>query len=155
MLEVLGYFSAARAGCRGVVVPGQVGAEVAFPRPPLVEATRVKLGEAHKWMGLQPGALGVSCRIRGSLLPLLHEELLAEELKLRVGAAQEGGVGNVSLSRCWEVTGRGAWPSGPRRKSIEWGRASRGRWALFFEGGLGWSHGSGRRLPAFLPERSL
>ena len=66
-----------------------------------------------------------------------------------------GGVGYVSPSRCWEVTGRGAWPSGPRRKSIEWGRASRGRWALFFEGGLCWSQGSGRRLPAFLGERTL
>ena len=66
-----------------------------------------------------------------------------------------GGVGYVSPSRCWEVTGRGARPSGPRRKSIEWGRASRGRWALFFEGGLGWSHGRGRRLPALLRERTL
>ena len=53
------------------------------------------------------------------------------------------------------MTGRGAWPSGRRRKSIEWGRASRGRWALFFEEGLGWSQGSGRRLPAFLRERTL
>ena len=53
------------------------------------------------------------------------------------------------------MTGRGAWPSGPRRKSIEWGRASRGRWALFFEEGLGWSQGRGRRLPAFLRERTL
>jgi len=53
------------------------------------------------------------------------------------------------------VTGRGAWPLGPRRKSIGWGRAARGRCALFFEGGLSWSQGSGRRLPAFLRERIL
>ena len=53
------------------------------------------------------------------------------------------------------MTGRGARPSGPRRKSIEWGGASRGRLALFFEGGLGSSHGRGRRLPAFLRERTL
>jgi len=52
VLEVLRYFTAAGAGYRGVVVPGRVGVEVAFPRPYLVKATRVKLGEAHKWMGL-------------------------------------------------------------------------------------------------------
>jgi len=38
---------------------------------------------------------------------------------------------------------------------MECGRASRGRWALFFEGGLCWSHGRGRGLPAFLAERDL
>jgi len=52
VLEALRYFSAAGAGCRGVVVPGRVGAEVTFPRPDLVEATRVELGEAYKWVGL-------------------------------------------------------------------------------------------------------
>jgi len=35
-----------------VVVPGRVGEEVTFHRPHLVKATRVKLGEAYKWMGL-------------------------------------------------------------------------------------------------------
>ena len=38
---------------------------------------------------------------------------------------------------------------------MECGRASRGRWALFFEGGLAWSHGRGRGLPAFLTLRTL
>jgi len=38
---------------------------------------------------------------------------------------------------------------------MECERASRGRWALFFEGGLGWSQGRGRRLPALLAERTL
>jgi len=31
------------------------------------------------------------------------------------------------------VTGRRASPSGPGRNNIEWGRASKARWALFFE----------------------
>ena len=35
------------------------------------------------------------------------------------------------------------------------GRASRGRWALFFEGGLGWHYGRGKGLPAFLADRTL
>ena len=38
---------------------------------------------------------------------------------------------------------------------MECGRALRGRWALFFEGGLGWVDGRGRRLPAFLALRAL
>jgi len=74
--------------------------------------------------------------IRRGCLPLLYKEFLAPEFELRVGATR-GGLGYVSRNRCWEVTRKGAWPSGPRRKSIEWGRASKGRWALFFEGGLG------------------
>jgi len=53
------------------------------------------------------------------------------------------------------VTGRASSPSWPRRNSIEWGRASRGRWALFLEGGLGWVQGRGRRLPAFFALRAL
>jgi len=51
MLEVLRYFSAAGAGRRGVVVPGRVGAEVTFPRPHLVKATRIEFGETHKRLG--------------------------------------------------------------------------------------------------------
>jgi len=38
---------------------------------------------------------------------------------------------------------------------MECRRASRGRWALFFKGGLGWVHGRGRPLPAFPALRAL
>jgi len=51
------------------------------------------------------------------------------------------------------LIGRGQCESGPRTKSIEWGRASKGIWALFLEGGLGWSCRRGNRLSAFPPER--
>ena len=57
--------------------------------------------------------------------------------------------------RCWEVTGRGASLSGPSRKRREWGIASRGSGAGFFERGLNWSHGRGRPLPAFFVRRSV
>ena len=53
------------------------------------------------------------------------------------------------------MTGRASSPSRPRRNSIEWGRASWGRWALFFESGLGWVHGRGRRLPVFFALSAL
>ena len=88
MLEALGGFAAPWAGGRAFIVPGWVGTEVALPRPHLVKATRVELGKAHKWMGRQRGAVGVSSRARRRFLPLLHQEFLAEELKLRVGAAR-------------------------------------------------------------------
>ena len=97
MLEAFGGFAAPGAGGRAFIVPGWVGAEVALPRPHLVKATRVELGKTHKWVGRQRGAVGVSFRTRRFILPLLHQEFLAEELKLRVGAAR-GRVG-VSLSQ--------------------------------------------------------
>jgi len=40
-------------------------------------------------------------------------------------------------------------------KSIEWGRASRGRCTLFFEQGLGVSHDRGLRWPEFPLKRRL
>ena len=45
--EGLRGFQAAGAGGRGRVVPGGVGAEVAFTRPHLVKAAPVEFGEAH------------------------------------------------------------------------------------------------------------
>jgi len=51
VLEGLWDRVAAGAGGRGRIVPGRVGAEVAFPRPHLMKATRVELGETHKQMG--------------------------------------------------------------------------------------------------------
>ena len=90
MLEVLAGLAASGAGGWAVIVPGWVGAEVALPRPHLVEASRIELREAHKRVGRQRGAVGVACRNRRFLLPFFHEEFLAEELKLRVGAARRG-----------------------------------------------------------------
>ena len=55
VLEGLRGFHAAGAGGRGGIIPGRVGAEVALPRPHLVKATRVELGEAHKQMGFSEG----------------------------------------------------------------------------------------------------
>jgi len=60
-----------------------------------------------------------------------------------------------SQRRCRQVTGRGSNRPGPRIQSMKYGRASRGRWTLFFEGGLVWSHGRGKWLPAFFGERDL
>ena len=53
------------------------------------------------------------------------------------------------------MTGRGASPYEASKKRRECGTSSRGRCALFFEPGPGWSHGTGRRLPAFLVSRTL
>jgi len=53
MLEGLRGLFTARAGGRGRIIPGGVGAEVTLARSHLVQATSVKLGEAHKGMGLQ------------------------------------------------------------------------------------------------------
>jgi len=41
-------------------------------------------------MGLYRGAVLIPGRVRRSLLPLFHEEVLAQELELGVGAAQGG-----------------------------------------------------------------
>jgi len=46
-------------------------------------------------MGRHRGAIGVSCRTRSYTLPFFHEKFLAEELKLRVGAARGGGRGMI------------------------------------------------------------
>ena len=64
-------------------------------------------------------------------------------------------MGYDSRSKCCEVTGRGADPSGPRAKSIECGRASWGRWVLFLAGWLGLRHGGGNPPPGFPRERIL
>ena len=58
-------------------------------------------------MRLERRAVGVSSRVRRSLLPFLHEEVLALELELGVGAAP-GGLGIVIdkqvLGGDWEGT---------------------------------------------------
>jgi len=53
------------------------------------------------------------------------------------------------------VTGKGNFSPGPSKKRREWGIASRGRWALFFAGGLGQSHGRGKRQPVLFRRRTL
>jgi len=95
----------------------------------------------------------VSGRIWCGLVPFFHEEVLAFKLKLRVGAAR-GGLGKELAEQVLGGDWEGIEPIGPRRNNIECGRASRGRCALFFKGGLGWIHGRGRRLPAFFGLRA-
>jgi len=68
MREGLGGFFASGAGRWGIIVPGGVGAEVALPRPYLLEATRVELVKAHERVGFQPGPGGVPGRVRCGLL---------------------------------------------------------------------------------------
>jgi len=108
VLESLGGLRAAGAGSRGGIVPGRVGQEVALPRAHLVEVPRVEFGEAHKRVRLQRGAVGVSCWVRCGRLPLLHEELAAEEFQLRVGAARRRrrvGLAEQVLGGNWERGG--------------------------------------------------
>ena len=71
-------------------LPGGVGAEVTLPRSHLVEAAGGELVEAHERVGLQRGAERVTGRVWSGLVPLFHEEVLAFEFKLRVGAAWGG-----------------------------------------------------------------
>jgi len=79
-------------GARGgdFAVPGGVGAEVALSRSHLVEAARGELVVAHEGVGLQRGAERVPGRVWSGLVPFFHEEVLALEFKLRVGAARGG-----------------------------------------------------------------
>jgi len=51
--EGLRGLGAAGAGGGAIIVPGWVGAEVALPRPHLVKATRIELGEAHERVGFE------------------------------------------------------------------------------------------------------
>ena len=149
MLEGFGGLGTAGAGGQAIVVPGRVGAEVALARPHLVEATCVQFWEAHERMGLQRGVVLVPGWVWRSLLPFSHEEVLAQELELRVSAARGGrGIGFAKQVLGGDLEGSVA--VGAKEEEHRVGRASRGRWALFFEEGLTWSHGSGRRLPAFL-----
>jgi len=69
MFKSLGGLVTAGAGGRGVVAPGGVCTEVALSRPHLVEAARGELVEAHEWMGLDRGAVGVPGRVRRRLFP--------------------------------------------------------------------------------------
>jgi len=65
---------------------------VALPRSHLVEAAGGELVEAHERVGLQRGAERVSGWVWSGLVPFFHEEVLALEFKLPVGAAR-GGLG--------------------------------------------------------------
>jgi len=90
---VLGPLGGGQAtGPRGgdFALPGGVGAEVTLPRSHLVEAAGGELVEAHERVGLQRGAERVTGRVWSGLVPLFHEEVLAFEFKLRVGAAWGG-----------------------------------------------------------------
>jgi len=94
-------------GARGgdFAVPRGVGAEVALPRSHLVETARDELVEAHERVGLQRGAERVPGRFWSGPVPFFHEEVLALEFKLRVGAAQGGiriEVANEVLGGDWE-----------------------------------------------------
>jgi len=88
--EGFGGLGPTGAGGWAVVVPGRLGAEVPLARPDLVEATCVEFGEAHERMGLPRGAVLVPGWVRCPLLPFSHEEVLAQELELRVSAARGG-----------------------------------------------------------------
>jgi len=90
VLEGLGGLGAAGAGGWSVVVLGRVGAEVALTRPHLVKATCVASGEAHERMRLRRGAVLVPGWVRRPLLTFSHEEVLTQELELRVCAARGG-----------------------------------------------------------------
>ena len=68
------------AGGGDVAVPAGVGAEVAFPRSHLMEASRGELVPAHKRVGLDRPSVRVSGRIWRGLVPFCYEEVLAFEL---------------------------------------------------------------------------
>jgi len=53
VLERLGGALTTGAGGGDVIVRGRVTAEVAFPRPHLVEATRGELVQPHEWVGFE------------------------------------------------------------------------------------------------------
>jgi len=69
MFKGLGGLVAAGTGGRGVVAPGGVCAEVALARSHLVETARGELVEAHEWVRLDRGAVGVHGRVRRSPFP--------------------------------------------------------------------------------------
>ena len=84
MLERLWSAPAAGAGGGEVTVPGWVGAEVTLPRSHLVEATRGEPVQTHKRVGFGLWWVWVPGRVWRSLVPFLHEEVLALELELGV-----------------------------------------------------------------------
>ena len=113
-----------------------MGGEVALTRPHLVKATRVELGEAHKRMGLQRGAVGVSGGVRRYPFPFLQEERLAAELKLWVGSAW-GGSG-VQLSQ--QVLGgdrKGGEAVGAEEEKHRVGEGVKRKVGLVLSGGSG------------------
>jgi len=69
MFKGLGGLVPAGTGGRGVVAPGGVCAEVALARSHLVKAPHGELVEAHEWVGLDRGAVGVPGRVRRRPFP--------------------------------------------------------------------------------------
>ena len=85
LLKGLGFLHASGAGGGGVVVPGLVCSQVALPRPHLVKAAGREFVETHERVGLQRGTVGVSSWVRGRVIPVFHQEILAFKLELGVG----------------------------------------------------------------------
>ena len=90
MFKCLGGLVAAGTGGRGIVPPGGVCAEVALARSYLVEAARGERVEAHEWVGLDRGAVGVPGQVRRRPFPFFDLEAPTLELKLGIGAARGG-----------------------------------------------------------------
>ena len=84
VIQCLWGIQASGAGGWDIAISGGVGAEVALPRSHLVEAASGELVKAHKRVGLYRGAVGVAGRVRRSLFPLFHQEVLALKLELGV-----------------------------------------------------------------------
>jgi len=137
VFKCLGGFLAFGAGGGDIVVPGGVGAEVALPRSHLVEAARGELVEAHKRVRFEGGAVWVSVRTRRGLVPFLHEEVVALELELGVGASRRG-LGVVIDEQVLRGDWEGAEPVGAQEKEHGGGLGfSWGVWAGSTGGGAG------------------
>ena len=92
-----------------------MGAEVALPRSHLVEAGRSELVKAHERVGVQRGLVWVPGRVWSGPVPFFHEEVLAHELEMRVGAAW----GWLRIEVANEVLGghrKGMKPIGAQKK---------------------------------------
>jgi len=115
VFECLGGTLAAGAGGWGIAVPGRVATEVAFTRSLLMYAARGELVEAHEWVRFERGRIGVSSQVRSGLVPFLHEEVLALEFELGVGAAR-GGLGVVVGEQMLRGNWEGREPLGAQYK---------------------------------------
>jgi len=71
--EGLGRLAAPGAGYRGVIIPGQVGVEVALPRPDLVVPSGIQFGETHEGVGPERGGERIPGRSRGPGLSFFNE----------------------------------------------------------------------------------
>ena len=154
MLECLRGTLAFGAGDGAVVIPGGVGAEVTLPRSHLVKAACGQLVQAHKPVGLERGAVRVLGWVWRDLVPFLYEEVLAFELELGVGATRWGH--RVGLAeQVLRADRQGGVAIGALEEKHGVREGVQGQMCPVFEGRLGWHHGRGRRLPAFLADRTL